>query len=249
MRPSYCFIFLLVLLNGLSYGLQAQADSTIVEIPKTSKSKVYTLGAAGIITGASFFFDERLERELRDASFNRSRFVRFGDYTRATFMLGIPLVTWVAGKGFNDEPLVQTSYRAGAAALSAYMLTAGLKYSVGRVRPQSEINSRDFRGFHRDDYTSFVSGHSSVAFSLATVFAQSYGHRAALPPLFYATATGISLSRVAAGEHWLSDVTTGAALGMAVGLWLNKRLQKEGVQMTLNHTPAGGAGMGLLYTF
>jgi membrane-associated phospholipid phosphatase len=64
---------------------------------------------------------------------------------------------------------------------------------------------------------SFPSGHATVSFACATVLA------AASPALrvpFYVLAAAIAWSRVYNGVHWPLDVLAGAALGIAVGLFV-----------------------------
>jgi len=65
-------------------------------------------------------------------------------------------------------------------------------------------------------FNSFPSGHTTTAFALAMVLAKRYP-RLRLP--LYATAILISLSRIALGSHYPSDIVGGAILGITVG-WL-----------------------------
>jgi len=78
-----------------------------------------------------------------------------------------------------------------------------LKAAVGRERPNGE-NDR-----------SFPSGHTSNAFTLATVLERHYGWKAGVPA--YAVAATMGYSRIVRDKHWLSDVVAGATLGYIVG--------------------------------
>jgi hypothetical protein len=60
---------------------------------------------------------------------------------------------------------------------------------------------------------SFPSGHSAAAFAAATVLTRHYGWKAAIPA--YLGAAYIGASRVHDNKHYLSDVTFGAAMGIA----------------------------------
>lgn len=82
-------------------------------------------------------------------------------------------------------------------------ITAGLKYSIGRTRP----NGQNY---------SMPSAHAAAAFSMATVLTEYYGLKAAIPG--YAVAGLVSFSRLDGHYHHLSDVLLGSAIGTVVGL-------------------------------
>ena len=80
--------------------------------------------------------------------------------------------------------------------------THTLKYAVSRPRPD---------GSNR---LSFPSGHTSNAFSWATIANHHYGSRVGIPA--YLVAGFVGASRLERGAHHLSDVLAGAALGYLV---------------------------------
>ncbi len=82
-------------------------------------------------------------------------------------------------------------------------MTMGLKYGVGRRRPDGS------------DQRSFPSGHASGSFTIATVIAYRHGPLVGLPALSAAAFT--TVMRMAQQRHHLSDVVAGTALGIAVG--------------------------------
>lgn len=95
----------------------------------------------------------------------------------------------------------------------------GIKYSVGRLRPDG---SR---------YNSFPSGHTATAFITATMLHKEYGWRS---PWFsiggYTAAAVTGVSRICNNRHWLSDVVTGAAIGIGsveLGYFLADLIFKE----------------------
>lgn len=63
---------------------------------------------------------------------------------------------------------------------------------------------------------SFPSGHTAMAFLAATVLAKYFGHVYAL----FAIAAAVAFSRIYIGVHYLSDVISGAPLGIIIGLAL-----------------------------
>ena len=87
------------------------------------------------------------------------------------------------------------------------LVTTGLKYAVGRTRP----NGGSF---------SFPSGHTSASFTTAAVLQGHYGWKGGAPA--FALASFIGWSRVRDHAHWSSDVITGATIGTIVGLTVTK---------------------------
>jgi membrane-associated phospholipid phosphatase len=109
-------------------------------------------------------------------------------------------------------------------AFIAIALDQFAKIAFARERP--DVHARTARERARlhtaADNLSFFSGHTTLAFALATsagTIASMRGYR--LAPVMWAT--GLSLAtvsgwlRIAADRHYLTDVLTGAAFGAAIG--------------------------------
>jgi membrane-associated phospholipid phosphatase len=118
--------------------------------------------------------------------------------------------------GFVDVLLV-----AEATAL-ALDLNQVVKYAAGRQRPFVRYGNWDGREPSHDDNLSFYSGHTALAFSLATAagtVSTLRGYRSA--PWVWGTgmaaASVVGYLRIAGDMHYLTDVLTGAALGAAMG--------------------------------
>lgn len=59
------------------------------------------------------------------------------------------------------------------------------------------------------------SGHTATAFMTATMLTKEYGHRSPWVGIgAYSVATATGLMRMANNKHWLSDVLTGAGIGI-----------------------------------
>lgn len=138
------------------------------------------------------------------------------------------------------------------------VLTQVTKYTVGRQRPRAHLSP--LRGTNwleepeADDNLSFFSGHTAGAFAVAVAGGRiaslrGYGHptRVWAAGLSLAALTGYL--RVAADEHYATDVLTGAAVGAAVG-WLvpgfhRAPVEPEGAGWTVEPSAAPGGGAGL----
>ena len=99
-----------------------------------------------------------------------------------------------------------------------------------RSRPYSGDGPWAFNWFETDNETqSFPSGHTVLAFTLSTVFAErivTIWSRI----VFYSLATMTAAARVVNNQHWLSDVMVGAAIGIGAG-WdavRRERVREEG---------------------
>jgi membrane-associated phospholipid phosphatase len=103
------------------------------------------------------------------------------------------------------------------------LLVQVIKFSAGRQRPEVHFNTDPNRKATTDDNASFVSGHSALTFALATsagVLAHRRGY--GLEPVIWATGMTLAAStaylRIAGDKHYLTDVTTGGALGVLAGI-------------------------------
>lgn len=78
---------------------------------------------------------------------------------------------------------------------------------------------------------SFPSGHTATAFMTATMLNKEYGHKSPWIGVgAYGMATATGLMRMANNKHWLSDVLTGAGIGILtteLGYYLADLIFKE----------------------
>jgi membrane-associated phospholipid phosphatase len=148
-----------------------------------------------------------------------------------------PMVTmaFLAGRFAPEGRFRSMTYDFMQAAIVNLGYTEILKYSVKRERPDGS------------DSLSFPSGHTSTAFSLATVAEQHYGWKVGVPA--YALASCIGLTRIEQDRHHLSDVVAGATIGVIVGRTVTRLDgQEPGRKRTLALAPATdphGQGVGL----
>ncbi|MBS0397380.1 MAG: phosphatase PAP2 family protein [Proteobacteria bacterium] len=108
-----------------------------------------------------------------------------------------------------------------AAGFSA-VSTEVLKFAAGRKRPNETTNANDWR----NSGSSFPSLHSSAAFAIGTVFAESGSddYRWIRRFIGYGMAGATAYVRMKDNVHWLSDTIAGAAIGIATARFvLNRR--------------------------
>lgn len=130
--------------------------------------------------------------------------VNFGNfYGEGWVEGGTALSCWGLG-ALTDNLKVQEFGRDAAESLiDATVVVTGLKYAVGRERPDGSNNQ------------SFPSGHAITAFCIAPVVMKYWGVQAGLEA--YALGTVTAFARVEGYHHYLSDVIAGATLGIVIG--------------------------------
>jgi len=176
------------------------------------------------------------------------------------------------GLVFKKEKEKTTTLLATQAYITGAAIETAIKYLTSRQRPSyydavTGQNSHVFHGpfyhFLKKDnasFESFPSGHTTVAFAAATVFAMEYKDIWFVPVIAYSAATSIGISRIVQNQHWISDVLVGAALGFLTGrqvvnnyhryskLQIEKAKKKNSVSFTLDFYN-GTLMPGVVYTF
>jgi membrane-associated phospholipid phosphatase len=141
-----------------------------------------------------------------------------------TFNLGLIGSFYLGGVLLKDRHAKETARLSLKSLLHAVVITKVLKLVFRRQRPYVE-NGVDqwFTDGKGNDYRSFPSGHTSTAWSVATVIAGMYRDKPAVPVICYSLATLVGISRMTENKHWASDVFIGAVLGYAVGRFVLKK--------------------------
>jgi capsule assembly protein Wzi/PAP2 superfamily protein len=141
---------------------------------------------------------------------HRSAFSNYG----LAAMIASAASLYVRGTTTHDDHSSETGFLAGEAATNSIIVGEALKLVFQRPRP-NEAHAGNFGA----GGASFPSEHALAAWSIASVIAQEYpGPLTKL--LAYGAASGISLSRVAARQHFPSDVVVGSALGYLIGRYV-----------------------------
>lgn len=137
------------------------------------------------------------------------------------------MLSLAAWAHFRQRPPTRRLALVSLAAFAASGLAAlAIKFMAGRARPalaDAIWNPMHLSLAGRMD--SFPSGHVTTSFALAAVWAGRYPKAA---PFCYGGAILVAMGRVVGGSHFPSDVAAGAALGLLVGWWLNRRLAPGG---------------------
>jgi membrane-associated phospholipid phosphatase len=150
-------------------------------------------------------------------------------------LLGAGLIT-------GNHAITQAGVHVGASvAVAAGAVYVG-KSLMGRPRP-------DELGSDSDDFqpltgrVSMPSGHTALAFSLATSLADDI-HRPWATVGLYSMASLVGLSRINDNRHWLSDVGVGAVVGIASAKFVSGKWTIFGIRAPSIVAGPQGVGVG-----
>ncbi|HOW32051.1 MAG TPA: phosphatase PAP2 family protein [Bacteroidales bacterium] len=158
------------------------------------------------------------------------KFFRYGFEHWGSGYYTIPLLggLYFGGRWLKNDRLSATALTAGKAAVVSAVFVNVVKQAAHRHRPFQDdpANPKNWDGPLGDwHHTSFPSGHSTLAFSVAAILASEYSETVWVPALAYSLAAGTAFSRIYHDKHWASDVFIGSVFGWATGRFIWKRNQ------------------------
>jgi len=156
--------------------------------------------------------DSRFVHQSSDILSNTTTFVSFG----------IPAGMGIYSLISKDKELLLDAVYIGSTLCEVAVISYGLKHTIRRERPYNtytDIICRD-----EVQSSSFPSGHTSAAFSVATALSITYPKWYIIAPSFL-WAGGVGFARMYEGVHYPTDILCGAALG-AGSAWLNYKLNQ-----------------------
>ena len=224
-------------------------------------------------TTLAFVYDDEIFNYI-DKTFTNSQSSTISQYTdilgEELFIVPSIALTYGIGAIAKDTRLKNMSLATLQSLIFAEVASAGIKVLTCRERPdansqqptansqqstansqQPTANSQIWLGpFATFESTSFVSGHATRAFALATTVAGFYPEKKWLGVVSYSLATATTIGRVVSKEHWTSDVIVGAALGYFIGRGVVKFNEKIGNINSVRIEPiATNYGVGIAVRF
>lgn len=169
------------------------------------------LGTAGLIATDQSTGDEIAESQKQ---LHASRII---SYAGSGYGVGgVALSFYLFGRAKHDERARETGLLGAEALVDSAIVVTALKEISQRSRPLSGKSRSDFF----DGGSSFPSGHSIAAWSLATVIANEYHDRPLVQLVAYGVAGAVSVARFTGQKHYLSDVLVGSAMGYGIGRYV-----------------------------
>lgn len=240
MKIYFCFLLLLIFNTGLfPQTIEVNSDSSnkipsfkddvnsfyntgvkLISAPSDFDRKDWiTFGSVAALTSAAFIFDEG-NREFWQR--NKTKTLNdisevgriYGEISYAAILSGS---LYLGGKIFNSKDVSVTGRMLIEGLLYAGLTTTIIKFTTGRSRPYMNEGNFNFNFFKTtNDYLSFPSGHSTVAFTLSSILSQRINNTYASVGL-YSLAILTLWQRMYSDNHWLSDVILGASIGYFIG--------------------------------
>jgi len=233
------------------------------------------LGKFALVTGAVSFADEPIQKGVLQLRHNLPRLTNVSAFiTKFGGLYEVYTLVSLGAYGFlgRDEKMQTAVLLATQAYLAASAVELVTKFVSGRTRPSyypagTEAEPRFLGPFaktannslNQKINSSFPSGHTTVSFAAATVFAMEYRDKPIIPVIAYGAASIIGLSRISENQHWATDVLVGAALGILTGKEVvnnyhrfaklkDPKSKKGSVTFSLNYS-YGHVEPGLVYKF
>lgn len=172
-------------------------------IPVHNTDKFIEKIAAGIpliVTGILTKKEERHFDKLRSGCMTTSNspYANYTQYLPAAVMFGM--------KAAGIESRSSWGHMIASDAISAALMGCSVE-AIKRMTKATRPDGSDNR--------SFPSGHTATAFMTATMLTKEYGH---ISPWIgigaYTAAASTGIMRIANNKHWISDVMTGAGIGI-----------------------------------
>ena len=221
---------------SLALAIPTRVIAQVSDSLKASQEPLFTaedaLFAGGVIfaTLAVAPIDKSLADYLQGAPQTNRFFRRVSRIVENIAQPGAYLIggaLYGVGKLGGNERMADLELHGTEAIIAGLLVTNIIKISAGRQRPYVDLDKpHDFgfmRGWNREQYRSFPSGHALIGFAAAAAvtdetrrwWPKSVWY---IGPLMYGGAGLIALSRMYDNKHWASDVMIGGLIGTFAGL-------------------------------
>jgi len=205
---------------------QPKLDSaTVARANKPILRKGELLGVLAT-TGIGIALDQTLRNRVHDSTGGLTgAAAHLGDAMGSAFVYPTLLAAAIGGKALGSRGLYGVSSRAFKSVVLGGAAAMVLKVMIGRQRPRDSPNHNlSFHPFSFSD-NSFPSGHTTVAFALATSFSREMKGKWN-DVVFFSLATLTAYSRMHDDAHWFSDVLFGAGVGTLSARFIHRREAK-----------------------
>ncbi|HKG94464.1 MAG TPA: phosphatase PAP2 family protein [Gemmatimonadaceae bacterium] len=231
MRHKLAFALVLGLAAPAAPARAQPADTAAISTdPLFTGSDLIVAGSFVLGTLAAHPVDKYFAKRLQNPWAQENRWLRRAattfNITAAPGSLIIGGTLYGVGRIGGNERMADLGLHGTEAIAIAGVATTLIKGTAGRARPYREPdNPRNFglnRGWRHEEYRSFPSGHSTMAFAAAAAVTEEsalwWPHsKWYVGTVMYGGAALVGVSRMYSNKHWASDVIMGAAFGTFAG--------------------------------
>lgn len=241
------FLFVSVLkVNGQSASIDSINNYKNIQFKFKSliiPTALIGYGVIGLISPAIKDINTSVKNEFRE---HDDKKVNWDDYAQYSPFLSVYALNALGIQGknnFKDRTIVLAT---------AYLIMGS---SVNIIKRTSKVIRPD-----GSDTRSFPSGHTATAFMGAEFLHQEYKDVSAWYGITgYAVAAGTGLFRMSNEKHWLTDVATGAGIGILstkIAYWIHPLIKravfkdndkKDGIVMPFYNGRAYGLGLSMTF--
>ncbi len=218
-------LFFITLVSiSATYSQKGQKDSikvdTIKQVHKFNfkqliiPSVLIGYGVIGIESDQLKFFNSELKEEVNENIDEKITIDDFSQYLPAASVYGLNALGIKGKHNLKDRSIIMGT---------SYLIMTSTVLSLKSI---TKIERPDGSGFN-----SFPSGHTATAFAGAEFLWQEYKDVSIWYGISgYLIATGTGLFRIYNDKHWLTDVISGAGIGILstkIAYWINPFIQKK----------------------
>lgn len=261
-------IILVLILLIYTITINAQEEKGVLEIFKSDVSSAWKdfgnsgsqlgsigwqeAGYTGIFIGAdillmqydenirSIFWEHKNDSLIARHGSEKTFFEITNEFGSVYSALAVPTVLYLSGLAFSNEELRTTGRLMTEAMFLSTIISQTIKITAGRSRPYTNDGSNTWKPFTFTDRNySFPSGHTTVAFTIATVLSYRIDKWWAYASL-YSLATSTAIARIYLDKHWASDVLMGAGIGTVSALLIlnaNEKTKNDKTTEGFNFSP------------
>lgn len=190
---------------------------------------------------ASISLDDKIKENIQHTKSNTlNDITAYGEKFGNPIYSGIlSVLIYTGGIAFKDNYIKDTGQILAEALLLNGLYSTVFKVVFGRARPFVGDGKLDFDFFafrFEPNENSFPSGHTSTAFTFATVLSERFNNIYA-SIFLYSMASLTVYQRIYDNKHWFSDTLLGAALGTFIGLKVvrlyEEKEQSNGLKLSI----------------
>ena len=229
MRVTSRLLLTVQLVGTMSLPAAAQTEPAAPVKPLFTWRDAALLGGFTIATAAVAPIDVAIANRLRDSTVQENRFIgTLAAVVRdvaTPYSVAIGVSMYAFGRLAKDKKVAELGLRGTEALALGQVAGVMFKGLFGRERPyvkRDPYSYRFARGFGKEQYRSFPSGHTISAFAAAAAVTSQTrrwwpGSEWFIGPALYGGAALAGVSRIYHNRHWASDIMMGAAIGTMAG--------------------------------